>query len=82
MATEITCVVADSPERIDRVGGPGWTKDESIVIGEIEEGRHYFIDVDAAQVTVVVAARGTTKYLSTDPDLTAENNLLSLPACE
>lgn len=84
MATEITCIVPDGSDpgdRIDRVGGPGWTKDEDTVIGEIEEGREYFVEVDSARVTVLVSERDGCKYLRTDPDETAENNLLTLPTC-
>lgn len=84
MATEITCIVPDSgdpDQRIDSVGGPGWTKDTDTVIGEIEEGREYFVEVDLARVTVIIAERDGRKYLRTDPDETTENNLLSLSSC-
>jgi hypothetical protein len=85
MATEITCIVPDGSDpdgRIDEVGGAGWTKDEDTVIREIEnEGREYFVDVDGARVDVVVSERDGHKYLRTDPDKTARNNLLSLPEC-
>lgn len=84
LATEITCIVPDTndpDERIDSVGGPGWTKDEDTVIGEVEEGREYFVEVGSARVTVLIAEREGRKYLRTDPDETAENNLLSLPTC-
>jgi hypothetical protein len=84
MAIEITCIIPDSSdpdERIDSVGGLGWTKDEDTVIGEIEEGREYFVEVDSARVTVLVSERDGRKYLRTDPDETSENNLLSLPTC-
>lgn len=85
MATEITCIVPDSSdpdERIDSVGGSGWTKSEDVVIEEIEnEGREYFVDVDGQQVDVTVQERNGTKYLRTDPDKTTKNNLLSLPEC-
>lgn len=85
MATEITCIVPDGSDpdnRIDKVGGPGWTKYEDTVIQEIEnEGREYFVDVDGARVDVVVSQRDGRKYLRTDPDKTTKNNLLSLPEC-
>jgi hypothetical protein len=85
LATEITCVVPDGSDpdnRIDSVGGPGWTKDEDTVIGEVEAGHEYFVEVDGARVTVVVIEEDSgRKYLRTDPDQTTENNLLSLPLC-
>jgi hypothetical protein len=84
LATEITCIVPDSDdpdERIDSVGGLGWTKDEDTVIGEITEGREYFVEVDSARVRVLVCDRDGRRYLRTDPDESAENNLLGLPTC-
>jgi hypothetical protein len=84
MATEITCIVRDSSDpdsRIDRLGGPGWNKDEATLIGEVEEGWAYFVQVDSARVAVVLAERGGRPYLRTDPDASAENNLLALPLC-
>ena len=84
MATQITCNVSDGEdpdERIDSVGGPGWTKDEDTVIGEIAEGREYFVEVASVRVSVVVAERDGRRYLRTDPDETPENNLLLLPHC-
>jgi Protein of unknown function (DUF3892) len=85
MATEITCVLPEhrgADSRIERrLGGPGWVKDESTVIAEVEEGRHYFVEVASAHLTVVVAVRGNSKYLRTDPDSSPENNLNFLPAC-
>jgi hypothetical protein len=84
LTTEITCIIPDSDDpdqRIDSVGGPGWTKDEDTVIGEIEEGREYFVEVASARVTVLIGERDGRKYLRTDPDETTENNLLSLSSC-
>ncbi len=85
MATEITCIVPDGSDpdnRIDSVGGPGWTKGEDVVIKEIEdEGREYFVEVDGKRVNVVVRETGGRKYLRTNPDETTKNNLLSLPEC-
>lgn len=84
MATQITCIVPDGSDpdrRIDAVGGSGWQKSEDTVIGEIENGEKYFVDVGGKEVKVIVAKRGERKYLRTDPDETTENNLLSLPEC-
>jgi hypothetical protein len=85
MATEITCIVRDGSDpdnRIDSVGGSGWSKPEDTVIAEIENGSEtYFVDVGGNQVQVEVAEREGRKYLRTDSDQTTENNLLSLPDC-
>jgi hypothetical protein len=84
MATEITCIVPDSSdpgERIDSVGGAGWTKSEDTVISEIESGAEYFTNAAGQRADVVVMTDKTPKYLRTDPDTTTANNLLSLPSC-
>jgi Protein of unknown function (DUF3892) len=84
MATEIICIVPDSSDpdnRIDSVGGVGWTKSEDIVIAEIEAGAEYFVEENGAVVDIIVAERDGRKYLRTDPDETSENNLLRLPTC-
>jgi hypothetical protein len=84
MATQINCIVPDSSDpdnRIDSVGGSGWTKPEDTVIREIEDGASYYVDVDFQRVDVVVMKRESGKYLRTDPDKTTKNNLLSLPRC-
>ena len=83
MALRITCIVPDGndPEaRIDSVGG-GRTLSEETVIGEIEAGANYYVEVGHQRVAVIVAERDGRKYLRTDPDKTTENNLLSLPHC-
>ena len=85
MATQITCIVPDSSDpdnRIDSVGGPGWTKSEDVVIAEIESCSEYFVEVDGARVSVEVDQRGNgSKFLRTDSDETTVKNLLSLPTC-
>lgn len=85
MANQITCIVPDSndpDERIDSVGGDGWTKSEDVVIAEIDAGEEdYFVEVGGDEVDVMVAERAGRKYLRTDPDHTPVNNLLSLPPC-
>lgn len=82
MALRITCIVPDSsdPEaRIEGVGGVGWTLSEDMIIGEIEDGANYFVEIDYERVPAVVAERDGRKYLTSDPDKTTENKLLSLP---
>ncbi len=87
MATRISCIIPhphDPEGRIFGVGGLfGWTEWEDVVIGEIEDGANYYVEVeDHQRVDVVVATHpdGRT-YLTTDPDHTATNHLLSLPHC-
>jgi hypothetical protein len=83
VATEITCVLRSSSNegsRLACVGGPGWTQDIETVIGAIEEGWRYYIRIGSAQVNVVLAAAGPCP-LRSDPSETAENELLTLPAC-
>jgi Protein of unknown function (DUF3892) len=84
MATEITCIVPDSSDpgqRIDKVGGSGWTKDEDTVINEIDGGAEYFTNAAGVRADVVVMRDRDVPYLRTDPDQTTANNLLSLPTC-
>lgn len=85
MATRISCIVPDPEDptrRILGVGGPfGWTEREEVVIGEIEDGANYYVEVGHERIAVVVIEHDGRKYLRTDPDKTAENNLLSLPHC-
>ena len=83
MATEITCIVPDGSDpdrRIDAVGGDGWQKDEDTVIGEIEDGAEYYVEVDR-RVGVEIGTYEGRKYLKTENDGYPPNNLLSLPAC-
>jgi hypothetical protein len=56
----------------------GWTLSEDTVIGEIEDGANYYVEVDDERVKVIVAERGDRKYLPTDPDKAEEDSLLSL----
>jgi hypothetical protein len=51
-------------------------------IRQIEAGTHtYFVKVGSKEVEVIVSSRLGDKYLTTEPDSTPENNLLSLPEC-
>jgi hypothetical protein len=85
MATEITCIVPDSSDpgqRIDSVGGSGWTKSEDTVIREIDDGTEsYYTNAAGQRADVIVMRDKGTPDLRTDPDATTENNLLKLPAC-
>ena len=87
MATRITCIIPHPHEpdhRIAGVGGlSGWTEWEVQIIGEIEDGANYYVEVDHERVRVVVAeGQGDGhKFLITDPEHAATNYLLSLPHC-
>jgi Protein of unknown function (DUF3892) len=85
MATRISCIIPDAKDptgRIVGVGGLfGWTEQEEVVIGEIEDGANYYVEVGHERVPVLVAESDGRKYLTTDPDKTIKNNLLSLPCC-
>ena len=84
MALRITCIVPDDSDPdngIDSVGGVGWRLSKEIVIGEIEDGANYYVEVDDERVPVVVARRDGLKCLITDSDKTRKNSLLSLPHC-
>jgi len=84
MALRITCIVPESSDpgaRIGSVGGVRWTLAEVVVIGEIEDGANYYVEIEDHRVDVVVAERYGRKYLRTDPDQTIDNNLLLLPHC-
>ena len=86
----ITCInKQDRPnawERITHVGGrtdKAWriTQDEAIV--HIESGKwRFYVEVRGDRVWVEVArSRFGNKYLKTEADGDAPNNLLSLPEC-
>jgi hypothetical protein len=85
MATRITCIIPNPKEPDNRIAGVGglhgWTEWEVQIIGEIEDGANYYVEVGHERVAVIVAERDGRKYLRTDPDKTTENNLVSLPHC-
>ena len=85
MATRISCIIPDPEDPTHRIAGVGglfgWTEWAEVVIGEIEDGANYYVEVGHERVTVVVADDEGRKYLRTDPDKTTENNLFSLPHC-
>ncbi len=86
MATRITCIIPhphDPDNRIAGVGGlHGWTEWELQIIAEVEDGANYYVETnDHERVALVVGEGGGGKYLTTDPDHSATNHLLSLPHC-
>lgn len=87
---QVSCInKRDRPsphERISRIGGvvdgKQWTLSESDAIDGIETGKwQFFVSVQGRSVWVVVATHLGRKYLKTEPDGVAPNNLLSLPEC-
>ncbi|MGA8744549.1 MAG: DUF3892 domain-containing protein [Solirubrobacterales bacterium] len=83
MATRITCIIPDENDPNDRLAGVGglhgWTEWEVQIIGEIEDGANYYVEIDDQRVEVVVAEHDGRKYLSTNLDQSTTNHLLSLP---
>lgn len=84
MATQITCIVpdgADPDHRIDKVGGPGRSKDEDTVIAEIRGGEDHFVEEGGHRVKVVIGDLYGRRHLKTVAAGRGDNNLLSLPRC-
>jgi hypothetical protein len=77
-------------ERIEGIGGanpigsaaPRWYLEEDDAIVAIEAQRwSFFVNVGAKEVGVIVARNEGRKYLKTEADDYAPNNLLNLPEC-
>jgi hypothetical protein len=87
MATRIGCIISDAKDPDNRIVGVGvafgWAEWENQIIGEIEDGANYYVEVHNERVAVLVAERHEDgrKYLTTDPNRTTTNYLLSLPHC-
>jgi hypothetical protein len=86
---QITCIVKrgghyNPHERISHVGNQAaaWMLTEGSAIGRIESGADSFYTfVNGRQAEVIVAIHEGRKYLKTDADGYAPNNLLSLGDC-
>ena len=84
---EVTCITKrpghyNPHERIEKLGGVGWYKDESEVIADIERGANsYCVSAGGRIVQLVVSTSQGRKYLKTLADDYAPNNLLALPEC-
>ncbi len=69
-------------ERIQAIGGAGWKHLESVAISNIEAGIYnYYVSVGGRTVWVRIATHEGRKYLKTQDDGYAPNNLLSLGEC-
>lgn len=86
-AYQVTCITKrgshfDPHERIERIGGAGWSLSEVQAIQHIETGGHsFYVNVNGQAVFITVASHNGRKYLKTIADGYAPNNLLSLPEC-
>ncbi len=86
---QVTCIVKrgghfNPHERISHIGNQasGWTLTETSAIRRIEtETDSFFTYVNGRQAEVLVAVHNGRKYLKTDADGYAPNNLLALPEC-
>ncbi|MEQ8283762.1 MAG: DUF3892 domain-containing protein [Parvibaculum sp.] len=86
---EIKCINKDDRydpyERITHVGGyvtKQWKLTLNEAINYIETGEwSFYVSVGGKSVWVIVASRNGRKYLKTEADGDAPNNLLSLPEC-
>lgn len=70
-------------ERIQNIGQQNnWTLSEDLAIRKIESGTDsFYVDVNGREVNVIVAVHNGRKYLKTEADGYAPNNLLNLPEC-
>ena len=86
---QITCIVKrgshyDPHERIESIGNQAgkWVISEDSAIRRIESGTDsFYTNVNARAAEIVVATHNGRKYLKTDADGYAPNNLLSLDDC-
>lgn len=86
---QITCINKrgghyDPHERIQYIGQQGsWRLSEESAIRRVESGQDSFYTlINNRQAEVVVAIHNGRKYLKTDADGYAPNNLLALPECQ
>lgn len=86
---QITCITKrgdhyNPHERISHIGNQaeGWRRTEESAIRLIESrSDSFYTMVNGRQAEIVVAAYGSRKYLKTESDGYAPNNLLSLREC-
>jgi hypothetical protein len=84
---EVTCIgrrpdYYNPHQRIEALGGDGWYRSEDDAIADIESGAgSYYVSAGGRTVRVVVARHAGRKYLKTEADGYAPDNLLALPEC-
>lgn len=83
---QVTCITKrehhNPHERIQGIGGAGWWRAEDDAIRDVErDSTSYYVSVGGKSVWVIVATHNGRKYLKTETDGYAPNNLLSLPDC-
>ena len=91
MSRQVTCITKrgehyNPHERIQGiggvVGGARWWRAEDDAIADVErDSSSYYVTVNGKTVWVVVAIHNGRKYLKTQADGYAPNNLLALPEC-
>jgi predicted secreted protein len=86
MAKQVTCITKrehhNPHERILGIGGAGWWRAEDDAIRDVEQDpESYYVSVGGKSVWVIVATHNGRKYLKTQTDGYAPNNLLSLRDC-
>lgn len=84
--TQVTCITKrqhqNPHERIQGIGGVGWWRAEDDAIRDVEgDSGSYNVSVGGKTVWVIVATHNGRKYLKTETDDYAPNNLLSLADC-
>ena len=82
----VTCASTIPPFNHDRhiywLGGPGWSKAQSVVLNEIKYGgARYYTEVAGRRAYLHVAGDGDTEWVQTTPDYFLPNNLHRLPPC-
>ena len=90
MSKQVTCITKrehhNPHERIQGIGGVDggvrWWRAEDDAISDVErDATSYYVSVNGKSVGVVVATHNGRKYLKTQTDGYAPNNLLSLTNC-
>ena len=87
MSRQVTCINKrgdhyNPHERISHIGGVGWRHTEDEAIRNIEARYDsYYVTKNGRTVWVQVAVHNGRKYLKTEDDGYAPNNLLALPEC-
>lgn len=86
---QITCINKrsghyDPHERIQCIGQQGnWKFSEDAAIRHIESGQDsFYTSVNNHHAEIIVESHNGRKYLKTDADNYAPNNLLALPECQ